>query len=391
MELPSPRIECARCRRPERLCWCAHLPVLPTQTHVVFLQHPRERNVAIGTARMASLCLPGSELHVGAEFAGSRLLARLLDDRERPAALLYPGEGAIDVSLCPPPGPITLIVVDGTWSHARKLVKTTPELQQLPRYSFVPARPSEYRIRREPDEAYVSTIESLVYVLGALERDPDRFTALLRPFRAMVDTQVDHATRIHTPRKRIRAPRPPRARGPAILRERAGDLVLVAGEANSWPFGSPERTDPVGDLVHWTAHRPSNGAWLECIVQPPGPLAPSTPHHIELPAERLASGTSALAFRDAWRAFVKDDDVLCAWGDHSLRLLARAGGFVPTESVDLRRVARVLENRHLGSLDAFGATLPEAPGPGLEGRGGRRLGLLARVLRHVVPTIEASS
>ena len=71
MELLSPRIECARCRRPERLCWCAHLPVLPTETRIVFLQHPRERNLSIGTARMASLCLPSSELHVGVDFRGT--------------------------------------------------------------------------------------------------------------------------------------------------------------------------------------------------------------------------------------------------------------------------------------------------------------------------------
>src|SRR6185295_4828229 len=116
------RQECTRCLRPARLCYCAHLPTLHARTRVVFLQHPRERHVAIGTARMASLCLPGSELHVGADFAGSPVLARLLADRERPAALLYPGEGATDVGTHPPLGPITLVVVDGTWPQAKKLV-----------------------------------------------------------------------------------------------------------------------------------------------------------------------------------------------------------------------------------------------------------------------------
>jgi DTW domain-containing protein YfiP len=31
---------------------------IPTQTRVVALQHPRERHNAIGTARIAALCLP---------------------------------------------------------------------------------------------------------------------------------------------------------------------------------------------------------------------------------------------------------------------------------------------------------------------------------------------
>ena len=54
----QPREVCARCRRPQRVCYCAALPELGTQTRVVILQHPRERGMPIGTAHMARLCLP---------------------------------------------------------------------------------------------------------------------------------------------------------------------------------------------------------------------------------------------------------------------------------------------------------------------------------------------
>src|SRR4051812_31282822 len=131
--MPAPaeelfRAVCARCRRPESVCYCRHLTSLATETRVVLLQHPRERDVAIGTARMASLCLPNSELHVGVHFRGSPELARALSDPARPAALLWPGPGAIDVVKNPPSGPITLVVVDGTWWQAKKLVRENPEL-----------------------------------------------------------------------------------------------------------------------------------------------------------------------------------------------------------------------------------------------------------------------
>src|SRR5258706_2061200 len=106
----EPRVACARCRRPSSVCYCRHLTSIATATRIVLLQHPRERDVAIGTARMASLCLPNSELHVGVDFQGSPELARALADPARPPALLYPGEGAIDVASMPPPGPITLVV-----------------------------------------------------------------------------------------------------------------------------------------------------------------------------------------------------------------------------------------------------------------------------------------
>jgi DTW domain-containing protein len=198
----EPRAVCPRCRRAQSVCYCRHLTSFPTRTRIVILQHPRERDVAIGTARMASLCLPSSELHVGFDWNGSPTLARLLGDPSHPPALLYPGEGAIDVVASPPTGPITLVVVDGTWAHAKKLVRANPPLAALPRYAFVPPVPSEYRIRREPRPTYVSTIEALVHVLGALEGDPERFTGLLAPFRAMIDAQLEHVARAHAVRHR---------------------------------------------------------------------------------------------------------------------------------------------------------------------------------------------
>ena len=48
----DPRASCARCLRPVKLCWCEHLTTLDTKTRVVLLQHPKERDLAIGTARV---------------------------------------------------------------------------------------------------------------------------------------------------------------------------------------------------------------------------------------------------------------------------------------------------------------------------------------------------
>jgi DTW domain-containing protein YfiP len=196
----EPRAVCGRCRRPESVCYCRHVTTLETKTRVVLLQHPRERDVAFGTAHMASLCLAGAELHVGVKFGGSPALTRALSDPERPAILLYPGEGAIDVSEDPPKGPVTLVVVDGTWWQARKVVRQNPELAALPRYSFRPPRPSEYRIRREPEEEYVSTIEALVHVLGVPRdgRHAARLpSALERRTHAPREEDAEDATAAH--------------------------------------------------------------------------------------------------------------------------------------------------------------------------------------------------
>lgn len=386
----EPRAVCDRCRRPQRVCYCRHLTTLETTTRVVLLQHPRERDVAIGTARMASLCLPNSELHVGVSWEGSPELDRALSDPARPAALLYPGEGSIDVGTHPPEGPITLVVVDGTWWQSKKLIRENPRLAALPRYAFVPRAPSQYRIRREPRENYVSTIEALVHVLSALEPDGARFDALLVPFRAMIDAQIDHQERLHGARERHGHKRERRLwlpHLPAVLRERTADLVCAHGEANAWPVDQSTGSPPFPDeLVQWIACRPSTGEVFEAFARPAQPLAPSTPVHTRLSRERILSAGSHEELLARWQAFLRPTDVLCSWGHHWTAMLARSGGALPRERVDLRVVTRAFVQGKLGALDDAPARLAaagEIPVLG-EGRGGVRIGQLTHVTRRLV-------
>jgi DTW domain-containing protein YfiP len=187
-----PRSVCQNCRRPVSVCYCQYLTRIETETRIVLLQHPLERDMPIGTARMASLCLPNSELLIGVDWQNSPSLARLLADPERPPVLLYPGKDARDLHRSPIASPVTLIVMDGTWTNTRKMVRRNPILRHLPRVTFQPDHPSEYRIRREPDARFVSTIEALMYVLGVIEGNAARFQGLMLPFQKMIDTQLAH-------------------------------------------------------------------------------------------------------------------------------------------------------------------------------------------------------
>jgi DTW domain-containing protein YfiP len=194
-------MRCLRCRRAESVCYCAYLVPIASRTRVVFLQHPKECRVAIGTARLAHLALPNSELHIGLAF-GDPVSARLTDD----AALLFPGDGALDpAALVELPG--TLVVLDGTWSQARKLLVANPSLAALPRIGLVPTRPSRYTIRREPAAHCLSTVEAVVETLGRLERDDARFLPMLRAFEHLVATQIACADRASPHWHRRRAAR----------------------------------------------------------------------------------------------------------------------------------------------------------------------------------------
>lgn len=365
---PAPRLRCERCRRPAVVCYCTALPRLETRTKVVILQHPRERDMPIGTARMASLCLVGAELHVGVAWGESQALARALGDPSRPPILLYPGPGARDILREPPPGPVTLVVVDGTWSQAKTVVRDNPVLGALPRYAFVTPEPSQYRIRREPDAAYVSTIEALMHVLGALEGDPQRFRALLAPLGAMVDAQLAYQAR--EGRSRWRKPRaaPPRPRVPAELTARWEDLVCVVAEANAWPYAA-DAGEP-DELVQVVAERPATGERLDLVVAPERPLSPSTCFHTGLDEATLRGGVGRAAALAAFARFVRDTDIVAAWGHYGPGLLAAAGATLPAARLDLRAAAQRLTSKKLGSLEVYADTLGPAPSAGPAGAAG---------------------
>jgi DTW domain-containing protein YfiP len=390
--MPTPRSalpRCLRCRRSARACWCAHLRPVVSATRACILQHLRERKTAIGTARMAHLSLPNSELHLGVSFADN---PRVRAVAAAPGtALLFPGEGALDPAALRGQAPTTVIVVDGTWSQARKVIRQNPFLQTLPRLAFTPERPSNYRIRAEPSADCVSTIEAVVHLLGALEGAPERYRPILEAFDKMVDLQLaEQALRTGPPRRLLhRRPRRPRVDvALATLRDRPADVVAIYAEANAWATGSPVEGE--AELIQLVAARPLGGERFEALLQPRRPLGPGVATHLELAAQRLLGGEPAAVALARFAAFLRPGDLFCGWGPYALGLLA-AEGVAMREFADLRLAcARSLKRRPGGVEQAVRLLgLAELPPPLGEGRAGRRLSALLEVHRRLVePSVE---
>lgn len=158
----------------------------------MILQHPREARLAICSAWLTRLALENAEIHRGVRFGSD---PRIEEIAAAPgAAVLFPGEGSAplaDLSGDPPP---YLIVVDGTWTQAEKMLRLNPALAGLPRLSLSPGRPSGYgALRREPAEGHLPTIEAVALALGALERDAARFEPMVAAFRRSVALQLEFA------------------------------------------------------------------------------------------------------------------------------------------------------------------------------------------------------
>src|SRR5262245_48535657 len=176
--------------RPLRLCFCGELPVVATRTRIVILQHPRERTHPFGTARLVGLALPNARIQV--PFGGNTGVLREQPELPADAAVLYPHPAAVDLAALPPgERPSALVLLDGTWAHARRLYGHNPWLRQLRHVRLHPPSPSRYRIRREPRPDYVSTVEAVVQALAILEPDAQGLDRLLAVFDRLIDRQID--------------------------------------------------------------------------------------------------------------------------------------------------------------------------------------------------------
>ena len=302
---------CLKCFRAEMACWCAQLQPQTPHTRITLLQHPREARNPVGTARMVHLGLRGSQLIEGVDFSQTTALS--------PAAVvLFPMPGARDVRELRGTD-AHVVVIDGTWSQARKIWKENPRLQALPAYGLTPKRPGNYRIRKEPAAHCLATIEAVAELLEILEdRDP---ALLLAPFNWMVEQQLGFVAR---PNQRHFHPRTKK-----FLR---------------LPFAAPRAV-----LAHADAR--------------PG----------EIPrvfAERVANGERWVGSVAELSAFVGADPLVC-WGQFVSELRRReALPLLPVH--DLKPLLRDFLKQRLGHVETASARLQLAPAVAAE-RGVQRL------------------
>lgn len=154
---------------------------------MLLLQHPSEVNHALNTARLAALGLNNAQLVVGEVFED---LPTLLNPPGYHARLLFPADDAQPLqAYAPGDQPLLLVVPDGTWRKARKLLHLNPLLAALPRVTLAEGAVSRYRLRKAPGPGALSTVEAIVQALQVLEA-PTSFEPLLKPFEALIEGQI---------------------------------------------------------------------------------------------------------------------------------------------------------------------------------------------------------
>lgn len=364
----APRPRCYRCQRPQSMCLCAGLPSVPTRTRVVVLQHPHERRHPFGTARFVRLCLPNGEVHTA--YGGLR--GDLLTPLELPpdTAILYPHPAAEDLAALPPADrPGALLLLDGTWAHAKRLYKMNPWLQGLRHVRLQPSAPSRYRIRREPQADYVSTLEATVEALRILEPGTPGLDDLLSAFDRMIDRQVDHAATV----QRFGRSKSERQRESRRLPAQLDDPRLVVAYAESSLPGGDEHAPR--ELVQWVAVRIDGGEVFEALLRPPG-IWPTDCHldHMGIRPDELAAGETAAQAAARFSAWAGAGAPVAAWTQSSLDWGAPV---LPPDApcLVLKTAYCNLRNQRAGFLEGVVAREGLAPVPlACRGRARERLG-----------------
>lgn len=383
MELQA-RDECYRCHKALVVCVCSDVPKVSNATEIVILQHPREQFHAIGTVRFARLGLEKVRVVVHHPREGTPDPAKILGPEPGRIGLLFPGEHARTLSEVPASErPEKLLVLDGTWSQAKTLHTVNPWLADLPCFVLAPKQKGQYRIRPEPDDRSLSTIEAIVQALEVLEPNTPGLDGLMGAFTRMIDRQIEYSTN-HHPRRRTRMRPKPRVIFPPELQSNLERLVLAYGE-----FALPKEGPGRGrhDLIYWTAVRWATGERFEGYARPPG-LDEDRPGDRHLRQMGLARadverGAPAEVLRGEWRAFLRPDDVVAAWNKSTFEFLGPE--WLPPATLGLKTAYQNLTRRHCGHLTEV------LEREGLEpdvwpfaGRAAGAMGDLTALVRHLV-------
>jgi DTW domain-containing protein YfiP len=131
------------------------------RTRVVLIQHVLELSQRSNTARHAVGVVPSLEVRM---FGVQGTALRVDDLRaDQDVWLLWPG----GVAGVPSPRPRTVVVLDGSWSQARKMMQRVPELRKLPHWSL--AAPEGRRSLRAAPDGGMSSLEAMAWAVELLD------------------------------------------------------------------------------------------------------------------------------------------------------------------------------------------------------------------------------
>ena len=178
---------CLSCQRPALACICQFSTPVSNDTHVVVLQHPSEVKQVKGTIALLATSLNSCQVIVGEDFSNNEILSGIV--KQYKPLLLYPGEKSKTLSKQlitelknkdsndnehnkqRVTKPLCLIILDGTWKKAYRILMLSTNLQKIPQICLPDylANAGQYHIRKVAKKNALSSLEATCYALAMLD------------------------------------------------------------------------------------------------------------------------------------------------------------------------------------------------------------------------------
>ncbi len=178
---------CPRCRLATQQCICAWRPEVPTHAGVCLLMGDIEALKPSNTGWLIADVVPDTWAFQWSRTAVDPALLALLADPQWAPCVVFPPEYAgparAVADLAPAaseaaPGKRPLFVLlDGTWSEARKMFRKSPYLDAFPVLGLQPETVSRYQLRRSTQDHHFCTAEVAALCLAMTGDAGDRQAA----------------------------------------------------------------------------------------------------------------------------------------------------------------------------------------------------------------------
>lgn len=163
---------CPSCQLALSACICGQRPVLECGVTFCLLMHSLEPLKPTNTGRLIAECLVDTQAFVWARTEVDSALLALLADPQYQPFVVFPGEYALEQQQVFRQLPVQsarrplLIILDATWTQARKMFRKSPYLAELPVLSMETEQLSRYRLRRSNRDDHLCTVEVATACLG---------------------------------------------------------------------------------------------------------------------------------------------------------------------------------------------------------------------------------
>ncbi|PKN50955.1 MAG: hypothetical protein CVU55_14530 [Deltaproteobacteria bacterium HGW-Deltaproteobacteria-13] len=200
MRSNKPRDEnshCPRCYQRREICICPILPTVNTRVEFLILRHIWEAERPSNTGRLAALAMPNSRIIPCG--GGTRTGLSPIDDEYLRAPgtwLLWPDGTGTEANISDLKPPARVVVIDATWSQARRLYRSMPVLQALPRLILPAPKRLRDRLREQHRSDGMSTLEAVAAAVAKLEG-----TETARPLEILYDELVKRTTSLRWGRR----------------------------------------------------------------------------------------------------------------------------------------------------------------------------------------------